>query len=251
MTESEWKACAEPFAMLEAVGDRLGARKLRLFAVACCRRVARLLTPEARAALEVAEDFAEGKATAAERKAARAEAFGAGWVGPPEFPREQVMHARGHAKDAVCSALSRKASEAALRAAGASFRAAVQFAWNSSRQAYTAEGVPTPQVILRWQEGLATARAAEQKAQADLLRCVAGNPFRPVALDPAWLAGNDGAGRRLAESIYEERASDRLPILADALEDAGCTSPEVLAHCRGPGPHVCGCWVVDLLLGKG
>jgi hypothetical protein len=61
---------------------------------------------------------------------------------------------------------------------------------------------------------------------------------------------NDGAVVKLAESIYTERAFDRLPILADALEDAGCTDAAVLDHCRGPGPHVRGCWVVDLVLGK-
>ena len=69
-----------------------------------------------------------------------------------------------------------------------------------------------------------------------------------VALDPAWLTSDVAA---LAGGIYEERAFDRMPILADALQDAGCASDDVLAHCRGDGPHVRGCWVVDLLLGKG
>jgi hypothetical protein len=55
----------------------------------------------------------------------------------------------------------------------------------------------------------------------------------------------------LAQAIDDERAFDRLPILADALEDAGCTDADLLNHCRGPGLHVMGCWVVDMLLGKG
>jgi hypothetical protein len=80
--------------------------------------------------------------------------------------------------------------------------------------------------------------------------CVFGNPFRPVALDPAWLAWNDGAVRKMAQALYDERAFDRLPLLADALEDAGCTNADILAHCRQPRPHVKGCWVVDLVLGK-
>ena len=75
-------------------------------------------------------------------------------------------------------------------------------------------------------------------------------PMRPVALPPAWLAWNDGAIRKLAQSIYDARAFDRLPLLADALEDAGCTDADILSHCRTPGEHVRGCWVVDLLLGK-
>jgi hypothetical protein len=84
-----------------------------------------------------------------------------------------------------------------------------------------------------------------------LCDCVLGNPFRPVAFDPAWLAWNDGAVAKRAQAIYDDRGFDRLPLLADALEDSGCTEAEILAHCRGPGPHVRGCWVVDLLLGKG
>ncbi len=80
------------------------------------------------------------------------------------------------------------------------------------------------------------------------LRDIFGNPFRPVALDPAW---RTPAVLSLAQAIYEDRAFEQLPILADALEEAGCASREVLDHCRGPGPHVRGCWVVDLVLGKG
>jgi hypothetical protein len=74
-----------------------------------------------------------------------------------------------------------------------------------------------------------------------------GDVRRPVAVDPAWLTSTVVS---LAEGIYAERAFDRLPILADALQDAGCEVADMLEHCRGPGPHVRGCWVVDLLLGK-
>ncbi len=79
------------------------------------------------------------------------------------------------------------------------------------------------------------------------LRDIIGNPFRPVTADPAWLTSDVVA---LAHGIYEEKAFDRMPILADALQDAGCENDDVLSHCRGPGPHVRGCWVVDLILGK-
>jgi hypothetical protein len=94
----------------------------------------------------------------------------------------------------------------------------------------------------------------ENAARAILIRDVFGNPFRPIALDHECL---NPTVRHLAEAIYKGRDpdsgyldADRLPILADALEDAGCTNADILAHCRGPGPHVRGCWVVDLLLGK-
>jgi hypothetical protein len=80
-----------------------------------------------------------------------------------------------------------------------------------------------------------------------LLRCIFSNPFRPVAFDARWRSETAVA---LAAGIYEERAFDRLPILADALEEAGCDAVEVLSHLRGPGPHARGCWVVDEVLGK-
>jgi hypothetical protein len=81
-----------------------------------------------------------------------------------------------------------------------------------------------------------------------LFRDIFGNPFRPLVLDPSWL---NGTVTHLAHGIYADRAFERLPILADALPDAGCEDPEILSHCRGGGPHVRGCWLTDLLLGKG
>jgi len=86
--------------------------------------------------------------------------------------------------------------------------------------------------------------------QVELLRDLVGNPFRRVRLNLSWLAWNDGAIPKMAQSIYDARAFDRLPLLADALEDAGCDDADILSHCRTPGEHVRGCWVVDLLLGK-
>ncbi|HEY1381779.1 MAG TPA: hypothetical protein VGF55_33580 [Gemmataceae bacterium] len=83
-----------------------------------------------------------------------------------------------------------------------------------------------------------------------MLRDIFGNPFRPVAVEPAWLAWNHGTVPAIARRVYDERRFEDLPILADALEDAGCTNADLLAHCRGGGPHVRGCWAVDLLLGK-
>jgi hypothetical protein len=91
----------------------------------------------------------------------------------------------------------------------------------------------------------------EYPAQASLLHDIFGNPFRPVSLDPAWLAWNAGTVRKMGQAIYDDRAFDQLPILADALEEAGCANRDILDHCRSGGDHVRGCWVIDLLLGKG
>jgi hypothetical protein len=83
-----------------------------------------------------------------------------------------------------------------------------------------------------------------------LLRDVFGNPFRPVAVAPKWLAWNHAAVYQLAAAIYAARSFEQLPVLADALQDAGCDKADLLAHCRQPGEHARGCWVVDLLLDK-
>jgi hypothetical protein len=97
----------------------------------------------------------------------------------------------------------------------------------------------------------------EGLAQAKLLHDLFGNPFRPAAVDPAWLAWEGGTIVTLARAIYDERLlpsgrldPTRLAVLADALEEAGCRDGDVLGHCRRPAEHVRGCWLIDLLLGR-
>jgi hypothetical protein len=80
-----------------------------------------------------------------------------------------------------------------------------------------------------------------------VIRCIFGNPFRPVTTNPKFLTPTV---QSLAQAIYTERAFDRLPILADALEEAGCTNLDILNHCRQPGVHARGCWALDLVLGR-
>jgi hypothetical protein len=124
------------------------------------------------------------------------------------------------------------------------------------REAFWGRGGHEAEMIVDLSPQRATAMLQDYRSddirtrQSDLVREVFGNPFRPPVLRPTWLDWNERAVVRLAEAIYEERAFDHLTILADALEDAGCTDADILGHCRGPGPHVRGCWVVDLLLGK-
>jgi hypothetical protein len=88
---------------------------------------------------------------------------------------------------------------------------------------------------------------AEKSAQLTLLRDIFGNPFRPISIEPSWRTSTVVA---LATGIYHDRAFDRMPILADALQDAGCENDDILNHCRGEHVHVRGCWVVDLILGR-
>jgi hypothetical protein len=89
--------------------------------------------------------------------------------------------------------------------------------------------------------------ANEWSALSDVLRDVVGNPFRTMTMESAWQTTNV---LKLASNIYDNRRTDYLPVLADALEDAGCDNADILSHCRQPGDHVRGCWVVDLVLGK-
>ncbi|AWM42519.1 hypothetical protein C1280_35020 [Gemmata obscuriglobus] len=93
----------------------------------------------------------------------------------------------------------------------------------------------------------ADAGCAEQVAQAELVRDLFADRFWFVVPDPAWLTADV---RALANHIYDGHAFEHMPILADALQDAGCESGRVLDHCRGPAPHARGCWVIDLVLGK-
>jgi hypothetical protein len=96
----------------------------------------------------------------------------------------------------------------------------------------------------------------ERTAQAWLLRDVFGNPFRPVSFDPSW---RTSTVTTLAQTMYDSRDFSAMPILADALQEvpsarrkgfAGCDNSDILNHCRGPGPHTRGCWVVDLVLAR-
>jgi hypothetical protein len=92
-------------------------------------------------------------------------------------------------------------------------------------------------------------REARERACV-LLRDLFGNPFRPVRLDPAWLAWEGGTVVKLAPLIYDQGRYQDLPILADALEEAGCTNADILSHSKSNQEHVRGCWLLDLLLGK-
>lgn len=84
-----------------------------------------------------------------------------------------------------------------------------------------------------------------------VMREIFGNPFRPTpTIDPAWRAWHDATIVKLTQQMYDSRDFAAMPVLADALEEAGCTTSDILDHCRGPGQHVRGCWVVDLILGK-
>jgi hypothetical protein len=220
MTEEQWQASDEPHPLLNWVGPSLSMRKARLYAVAACRRVWELLQdPRSREVVEAAEAWADREMSWQEVgvKRKRADAyFNEVYLRQGDEWRQQAGLAW------------------AARLAAARTRAEVD------RAAWQVLNVLAP-------DGR---RPVRDRPLADLLRDIVGNPFRPVRLSMSWLAWTTDAVVRLARAIYEERRWGDLPILADALEEAGCTDKAALKHCRGPGPHSRGCWVCDLLLAK-
>jgi hypothetical protein len=132
-------------------------------------------------------------------------------------------------------------------------RAIEETYWNSRSVSLVAAGRAVQAVLEGWEGVAALAAQADPREvlwQGEAFRDVAGNPFRPTIIDPAWLRWQDGCVVRMARNIYEDRLFDDLPILADALEEAGCADLEILAHCRSSPVHIRGCWVLDGLLGR-
>ena len=224
MTEEEWLACSDPQAMrlfLERRGHKSN-RKLRLFAVACCRRFwSGLRGDRSRAAVETAERYADGLATVGELRAAFTAAYAA---------VDDCLHFSPFSEDQAVAA----------------YLSAARNITESDTE--VPEEEDTHEVVAHAISYAVDGDLAVSHLQYPiLLRDIVGNPFRPVSFAPAWRTSTAVA---LAKQMYESRDFGAMPILADALQDAGCDNADILDHCRGPGPHVRGCWVVDQMLGK-
>jgi hypothetical protein len=218
MTEAEWLTGVDTMLMRRLPAVMASSRKLRLFGTACCRLLDRWLSEPARKALDAAERYADAEVT--RRTLGR---------------RGRELH---RLPDGSPRRTGRDPESLACHAVGWMMLTAPAGGWymvaEEVRQFGDALGAESP--------GDLGGRCLAVKLD------VFGNPFRPVRPDPSWLTSTVV---ELARGLYTDRAFDRLPILADALQDAGCEHPDVLDHCWGPAPHVRGCWVVDLLLGKG
>jgi hypothetical protein len=208
-----------------------GRRRMRLFLCAAVRRVWHLLErEESRKAVETAERFADGEAD--ERQ------LQAGWAAA------KAVISTFPALEARTTVLTDFLLPHGLAALGASCAAAERLQFVLGSWAY----------IARAEFGVGPRGPFPSGPYCDVLRDLFGNPFRPVVVPAgkkrSWLAWNGGTVVGLARQVYAERAFDRLPLLADALEDAGCDNADLLGHLRSPGPHVRGCWALDLTLGK-
>jgi hypothetical protein len=230
MNEEQWLAAAAPLAMLEYLTDRTSARKLRQFACACARRWWPQLTQaRARQAVELAERYADNGVPQAELQQAHEQAQMASMMAP-------AFDAQAYAV-AVATVLD-DAMEAARTAAEAGCRAA------RSQAAYECAPGEDEHAAVQ------AADTNEARAQAELLRHLIGNPFRPLTLSAGWLRSNDRAVAKIARIIYDGDRFEDLPYLADALQDAGCDEERLLVHCRALAAedHPRGCWLLDFLL---
>jgi hypothetical protein len=251
MTEAEWNSCADPEPMLEFLRGRAGDRKLRLFAAACCRRIWSLLPAQrSRRAVEAVEAFADGVAARGDLEAAREAAIQALAAAPFAGAASSAAAAAYEATAADLRAGRRRLPAlvpAWGEAAGVADHAAEAVA-SEAADGPGVEGVPK-QIA---ESARRVAQVSEQRRQANLLRCVFGNPCVAIpGIAPSLLKWNDGCVPRIARGIYDERVFDRMGILADALLDAGCDNEELLTHCRQQEAiHVRGCWAIDLLLNK-
>jgi hypothetical protein len=245
MTEAEWLAATDPTPMIYYVEDFINSQRKFILAVSAgCRRITQLL-PDSRcgAAIDAAERFADGLAGENDLAAHQTQLRQMCRVLWDDLQRG------GYVPQEHSSLLSCEAVLSVLQPALSPVRNPVsRFSVTVSALAGVRHAVQRA-TYERTQEVRETISAAVDEAcrQVRLLRDIFGNPFRPVSLDPSW---RTSTVLSLAEGIYAERAYDRLPILADALQDAGCDDPDILAHCQSGGVHVRGCWVVDLLLGK-
>lgn len=250
MTETQWQTATTPGPMLKFIGPKASARKLQLLGVACCRlteRQYRLKSADhfddirTDHLVNLAERHAEGDASRDEWRTGHDLALsmandwsdlgGADVVSPATAFRSAIL--------ALVSTPLLEGTERVLQ-------------WSAATAARAADAGQSR-----------NATQAMRRKQADLLREVFGNPFAERTVVPAWMSTGGSTifpgymirvsetAKALADGIQADQAFERLPILADAMEEAGCTDTDFLAHLREPGHHVRGCWALDLVLGKG
>jgi hypothetical protein len=217
VTEDEWLVCIDPQPMLEFLKYNASDRKLRLFGVACCRSIWHLITAErSRASVEVGERYTDGLATASE-----------------------TTQIHLVARDAIYDvSVNRFAADAASVCSNSRNLSASRIA--QSVDWAVSVGNPDREV-----------RVEKLREECAFLYCIFGNPFwSPTPITHEIRTWNDSIVARIAQGIYADRAFGRMPILHDALLDAGCSDEALLSHCRNPEGHVLGCWALDLILAK-
>jgi hypothetical protein len=250
LTEEQWLNASTSYVLLRYLQQHRritkvpgGRRRLWLFKVACCRLVWDQITDErSRHAVEVCERHIEGKA----RRAELAAALSAATQADDETREDRRTDRQAGGRSDVTLYLRSLATGAARWACES----------RMSHHMLHIVTLTTVQLLAsldpewKWDPRDMMALDKVEPIVADLIRCIFGNPFRPVAIDEDWLTTRGGAVTGMARAIYEDRAFGRLPVLSDALEEAGCPERAILDHCRDGKAHTRGCWAVDALLRK-
>jgi hypothetical protein len=250
MTEADWIDCSSLETMLAYLGERASSRKKMLFSCACVRRLWPLLDERLRLAVRVAERCADGRLSLDHLQQAKRlvrrrreqseeeERRRASWMARAERAAAEAVEAllprEGPALEQPRDIRDPPDVISASRVARTAARAA-----EAHREARF-NTPPQPREPIRRLEALDA---------VELVQEIFGNPFRPVTIEAAWQIWKEHTVERIARTIYQKRAFRNMPILADALEEAGCNDAGILEHCRMPVDHARGCWVVDALLG--
>jgi biotin carboxyl carrier protein len=253
MTEQEWLECTDPTLMLAFLRWKVSDRKFQLFASACCRRIRHLLADErSHRAIDVTERLADGLANhkAFEQVTRKIVSPTIGTIYLQDRPRAPPFVTVGSLvnPDTVMCLIEAMKLFNEIPAGGCGVIAEILVS--------NEDVVERPyQPLFRIIPTLCCEEPEQhRRSQLPSVRDIFGNPFRRAVIDPAWVTSTVTS---LATAAYNERLLPsheldpaRLAILADALEDTGCTDADILNHCRRPGAPVRGCWAVDLLLGK-
>ena len=245
MTEQEWLQSTNFVDMLAFIEPSMSERKYRLFACACCRCIWHLLEDKrSRAAVEAGEKRADKHITKKELVNAHNGAKKAAKTpGTPLWAEEAAVQASAPDNpDPFGDVLSAVFYHVANEAWEGAFEAAKQRGLHGDEAFNAAAGDA---------EDAGSMAGDEMRSRfCSLLQESVGNPFHPVTFNVNWATANDSTAAKLAHVIYDEKRFNDRPILADALEEAGCDHAEILQHCREEREHVRGCWVLDLILGR-
>jgi hypothetical protein len=257
MTEAEWLNTTDPTPMIGFVRDKTSERKLRLLTVAACYRVWSSFDDErSRRGIEAAENYADGKIDEVQLDDALWAAYEVSEAVTYSDSGETTYRLRYLLAEAA-----RKVAQPPKSHIPETGRVVPYDGWEALVSISEAVGVLHPDTVVQrvpYPEGDLILPAGieltdpvsldEQTAQCALLRDIFGNPFRPVSFNPAW---RTDTAVSLARGMYDSREFGAMPILADALQDAGCEDEQIQMHCRDANqPHVRGCWVCDFVLGK-
>jgi hypothetical protein len=249
MTRKKFRDCTDPVAMVEMIHGMVSSRKLRLYFCGGCRRLEHLIfDPKCRAALEVIERDADDLIDAEKREEAfqiaRYDSDLTAWF--YDYHDAETLHERFQYQPEFVRRLVElgAVSDSVMRGEACTFNREVL---NELITVGTPihELASTDNQLIVFQSAARSCRTPTWPGRW-LKDCVFANPFRPVAIP---LECHTSTAVAIARGIYDDRGFERMPILGDALEDAGCVQKDVQAHCRSAEPHVRGCWVVDQLLG--